>query len=120
MPAQAVVRMPRSAFHLALSNLLRNAATHTDHGCITVRYENGTLAVTDTGRGIQTADLPRIFDRFYRGETRRGASEGAGLGLAIVKHLADRLGWTLGVSSEPGRGSTFEIGFPASSRFLHT
>jgi signal transduction histidine kinase len=120
LPEHATVRMPRSAFHLALSNLLRNAAAHTDHGRITVRYENGTLAVTDTGRGIETTDLPRIFDRHYRGESRRVVPEGAGLGLAIVKHLADRLGWTLEVSSEPGRGSTFEIGFPASSRFLQT
>lgn len=119
VPENAVVRMSRSAFHLALSNLLRNAADNTDHGRITVRYEDGTLAVTDTGRGIEAADLPRIFDRFYRSDARRGTSEGAGLGLAIVKHLADRLGWTLGVASEPGRGSTFEIGFPASSRFLH-
>ncbi len=119
VPERTVVRMPRSAFHLALSNLLRNAVTHTDHGHITVRYEDGTLAVTDTGPGIEAADLPRIFDRFYRGESRRGAAEGAGLGLAIVKHLADRLGWTLGVSSEPGRGSTFRIEFPPASRFLH-
>jgi hypothetical protein len=120
LPEHATVRMPRSAFHLALSNLLRNAAAHTDRGCITVRYEDGMLAVSDTGRGIKTADLPRIFDRYYRGESQRVVPGGAGLGLAIVKHLADRLGWTLGVSSEPGRGSTFEIGFPASSRLLHT
>jgi len=120
LPEHAAVRMPRSAFHLALSNLLRNAAAHTDRGCITVRYEDGTLTVSDTGRGIKTADLPRIFDRYYRGEAQRAVPEGAGLGLAIVKHLADRLGWTLGVSSKPGRGSTFEIGFPASSRLLHT
>jgi hypothetical protein len=120
LPEHAAVRMPRSAFHLALSNLLRNAAAHTERGCITVRYHDGTLAVSDTGRGIKPADLPRIFDRYYRGESQRVVPGGAGLGLAIVKHLADRLGWTLGVSSEPGRGSTFEIGFPASSRFLHT
>ena len=120
VPERTVVRMPRPAFHLALSNLLRNAVTYTDHGHITVRYQDGTLAVTDTGPGIEAADLPRIFDRFYRGESRRGAAEGAGLGLTIVKQLADHLGWTIGVSSEPGRGSTFEIGFPASSRLLHT
>ena len=120
VPEHAVVRMPRPAFHLALSNLLRNAATYTDRGHITVRYENGTLAVADTGRGIAATDLPRIFDRFYRGEVRRGGPEGAGVGLAIVQHLADRLGWRLGVSSEPGQGSTFMIEFPPASQFLHT
>ena len=120
VPEHAVVRMPRPAFNLALSNLLRNAATYTDHGRISVQYENGTLAVADTGRGIESRDLPRIFDRFYRGEVRRGGPEGAGVGLAIVKHLADRLEWRLGVSSEPGQGSTFIIEFPPSSQFLHT
>jgi signal transduction histidine kinase len=120
VPDEAEVRAPRPALHLALSNLLRNAIAYTDRGRITLEYRNGILSVTDTGRGIDAADLPRIFDRFYRGEARNGNIEGSGLGLAIVKHIADRLGWTLSVSSESGKGSTFNIEFPPSSRFPHT
>lgn len=119
VPEHAAVRMPRPALHLALSNLLRNAVSHTDHGRITVGYQDGTLSVVDTGRGIASQDLPRIFDRFYRGEARRGQQEGSGLGLAIVKQIADRLGWRLTVASELGKGSTFRIEFPPSSRFHH-
>jgi signal transduction histidine kinase len=119
VPECAVVRMPRPAFHLALSNLLRNAAAYTNHGRISVRYENGTLVVADTGRGIESGDLARIFDRFYRVESPRDSPEGIGVGLAIVKDLADRLGWRLGVSSQPGQGSEFMIEFPPSSQFFH-
>ena len=119
VPAHAAVRTPRLALHVVLSNLLRNAASYTDRGRITVGYRDGTLSVADTGRGIAATDLPRIFDRFYRGEARRAHAEGSGLGLAIVKHIADRLGWKLGVASELGKGSTFTVEFPPSSRFHH-
>lgn len=120
VPENAVARVHRPALDLALSNLLRNAATYTDHGRITVDYDAGTLIVADTGCGIEPQDLHRIFDRFYRGGTPHRHAEGMGLGLAIVKHIADRFGWRVAVASEPGKGSTFMIEFPPSSQFHHT
>jgi heavy metal sensor kinase len=68
------------------------------------------LSVSDTGIGIATKDLPRIFDRFYRGsQPAHQGPRGSGLGLALGKWIADRHGTELIVRSEEGRGSTFSI-----------
>ncbi|MDR7422405.1 MAG: ATP-binding protein [Armatimonadota bacterium] len=92
----------------ALHNLLDNAARHTpDGGAVTVRTvaETGAvrIAVTNTGEGIDAADLPHIFERFYRGDKSRArASGGAGIGLAIVKEVARIHGGDVGASSAGG------------------
>jgi two-component system OmpR family sensor kinase len=91
-----------------LRNLIENALRYTESGgTITVAVVAGTGACTvevrDTGPGIAPADLPRIFDRFYRGEkSRSGAATHAGLGLAIVKRIMDLHGGTIEASSRPG------------------
>ena len=66
--------------------------------------------MTDTGRGIDSDDLPLVFERFYRGKGAQ--SEGAGLGLAIVRSIARAHGGTISVESEPGKGSTFSLRIP--------
>ncbi|HMA42331.1 MAG TPA: sensor histidine kinase, partial [Gemmatimonadales bacterium] len=63
--------------------------------------------------GISSEDLPRVFERFYRGETAR-ATEGAGLGLAIARWIADMHGARIDIRSEPGQGTRVEVSFPAS------
>jgi two-component system phosphate regulon sensor histidine kinase PhoR len=73
-----------------------------------------TVRVSDTGVGIAPEDLPRIFERFYKGGRSRGGG-GTGLGLAVVKHVVEAHGGTVSVESEPGRGSTFSFSIPASS-----
>jgi two-component system phosphate regulon sensor histidine kinase PhoR len=66
------------------------------------------VAVEDTGVGIAARHLPRIFERLYRVDPGRSRAEGGtGLGLAIVKHLVLKHGGEVGVTSEPGKGSTF-------------
>jgi len=66
------------------------------------------LAVRDTGIGISTDDMPRIFDRFYRGaQASDPAPRGSGLGLALAKWIAERHGTQLTVESRPGQGSCF-------------
>ncbi|MDU2065402.1 MAG: ATP-binding protein [Sporomusaceae bacterium] len=73
------------------------------------------LKISDQGHGIAPADLPYIWDRFYKGDksrTRSGASGGTGLGLAIAKAILDRHGATAEISSEIGHGTTFTIYFP--------
>lgn len=96
----------RAALELVLANLLRNAVQHTRHGFIGVRFHDGALTVTDSGKGIAAADLPRVFERFYRADDGRG---GYGIGLAIVKRICDELDWQISVSSAPGTGSAFSI-----------
>jgi signal transduction histidine kinase len=74
------------------------------------------VSVRDTGEGIDTKDLPHIFERFYRGEKSRSrATGGAGLGLAIAKGLVEAHGGTMGVESTPGEGTRFHFTLPAVS-----
>jgi signal transduction histidine kinase len=76
-----------------------------------------SITVADTGIGIEAAELPRIFDRFFRGS---GASEargsGSGLGLAIVRGIVEMHGGTVAVESRPGAGATFRVVLPANAR----
>jgi signal transduction histidine kinase len=105
---------------LLIRNLVDNALRHTPPGgSIHVRLHNmdGTalLTVTDTGVGIPSRDLPRIFERFYRVDRARSRETGGtGLGLAIVKHVVENHGGAVEVRSELGRGSTFEVRLPAA------
>ncbi len=98
-------------------NLVRNAIAHTPPGGTVragVRGEGGEviLTVADTGTGIPAADLPRIFEPFFRG---RGASDaGSGLGLSIVKEVARLHGATITVDSEEGHGAVFMVKFRKS------
>ena len=112
-----IVHTDRAALGVVLSNLLRNAVDFTHAGHIAVRLRGGALEVEDTGSGIASEDLPRVFERFYRG-CGPGGREGFGLGLAIVKRIAEQYGWGLSLRSEPARGTRVRLelaGDPRSS-----
>jgi len=80
---------------------------------VEVREKELHLTVTDTGRGISAEDLPRVFERFYRGNKDRSHEiPGTGLGLAIVKHLVEAHQGIVTVQSIPGQGSTFRFSLP--------
>jgi len=100
-------------------NLLQNAVRYTESGAIEVSAEaaaDGTVSihVADSGGGIDSEHLPRIFDRFYRVDPSR-ASPGAGLGLAIAQEIARSHGGRIEVSSQPGQGSRFTVSLPKSA-----
>jgi two-component system phosphate regulon sensor histidine kinase PhoR len=109
-----------SATSLALlvRNLLDNAIRYTrplGRINLSVGHRNGdaVLEVKDTGMGIPSRHLPRIFERFYRVDPARSRETGGtGLGLAIVKHVAEQLEGRVEADSELGRGSTFRVVLP--------
>lgn len=101
------------------TNLLDNALKYTaSNSTITItarRQENGWIEVStgDQGPGIPTADLPRIFERFYRvDKSRAKAQEGSGLGLAITREIILAHGGTITAESRLGAGTTFIIHLP--------
>ena len=105
-------------FERALGNLLDNALRFTpENGSIQIMLsehaDNVEVAVSDNGCGIAPEHLPRVFDRFYRAESSRGA-DGAGLGLALVKSIVDLHGGSATIESEVGRGTMVKLTFPFS------
>ncbi|MCU0780045.1 MAG: heavy metal sensor histidine kinase [Akkermansiaceae bacterium] len=114
----ATLRAVESLLRMALINLVANALRFTPAGG-TVTLAIGpsdpgrtVLTVTDTGCGIPPEHLPKIFDRFYRVESAR-SSTGAGLGLALVRTIMTIHGGSVTATSKPGRGTTFQLVFPA-------
>jgi PAS domain S-box-containing protein len=102
----------------SLANLVGNAIKYTpDGGAVTVGLRGDdagiTIAVSDTGIGIPPEALPRLFSRFFRtGQAEVRQIRGTGLGLALTKMMIERIGGTISVSSELGRGSTFTVRLP--------
>jgi signal transduction histidine kinase len=72
------------------------------------------VEVVDTGEGVAADHLPYLFDRFYRADPARPPGGRVGLGLAIVKGVVELHGGTAAVASEPGRGTTVTLTFPAA------
>ena len=93
----------------AVTNLLDNAAKWSPDGStVRVRLGEGVLTVADQGPGIDAADLPHVFDRFYRSSEAR-TLPGSGLGLSIVRRAADRHGGTVEAASGDGRRDTLHV-----------
>jgi two-component system phosphate regulon sensor histidine kinase PhoR len=102
--------------HQAITELLRNAITFTPPGgtitlCTAVQDRDVLIEVRDTGMGISAADLPHIFERFFRVDRAR-AERGAGLGLPIARQIIEGHQGRIEVESFPGQGTTFRIFLP--------
>ncbi len=115
----AEVRGDADRIGQVITNLLTNAIEYNhDSGEVIaasapgkrLRHSRGS---SDSGPGIAPADLPRIFERFYRGDTARTSTRRNGLGLAISKAIVESHGGTLTVESPPGRGATFIMRLPS-------
>jgi two-component system sensor histidine kinase BaeS len=117
-PAAASIVADPGRMEQVLQNLAANALRHTPAGgdvslAADWRDEGVVVQVRDTGEGIAAEHLPRVFDRFYKADEARGAGDrGSGLGLSIAKAIVERHGGRIGVRSEPGRGTVFEIVLP--------
>jgi signal transduction histidine kinase len=112
------IQADQALLHQALYNLVENALKYTPEGGeVTVHLQTSpsalTFAVQDSGIGIPKSDMPRLFEKFYRGTNREAlAQRGTGLGLAIVKSIAERHGGKVWVESELGKGSIFHLQIP--------
>jgi two-component system sensor histidine kinase MprB len=98
----------------AVNNLLDNAAKYSAAGgTVEVTLRGGALTVRDHGPGVPAAELPHIFDRFFRATNAREQT-GSGLGLAIVKQVAERHGGSVGAAAAPGGGLAVTLTLPGS------
>ncbi len=118
-----VVELDRTKVQQVLINLVGNACKFTERGAVTVRATCGrsddevVLSVSDTGIGMTREQQGQLFREFSQADvstTRRYG--GTGLGLAISQRLCHMLGGSIGVHSEPGRGTTFEVRLPRHGR----
>lgn len=113
-----VVRTDRARLQQVLINLLSNAVKFTPEGEVTLAARRAgedriSISVSDTGCGIDEADLPKIFEEFRQvGTHDRSARTGTGLGLAITRRLVEMLGGQIDVESRVGAGSTFTVTLP--------
>jgi two-component system sensor histidine kinase MprB len=99
----------------ALTNLLDNAAKWSPAGgVVTVRLADGVLTVDDQGPGIDEADIPHVFDRFYRSDDSR-SMPGSGLGLSIVRQVAERHSGSVEAGAAPSGGARMTLRLPGSA-----
>jgi signal transduction histidine kinase len=119
MPATVMGERPR--LRQLFLNLVTNAIKYTPRGgsveiTLSTAGNSAIFSVRDTGIGISAADLPHVFERFYRADRARSRTSergGFGLGLAISQWIAEAHGGTISVRSRLGRGSTFTVTLPA-------
>lgn len=123
----ATVQLAAEDVRTVLTNLIVNAIQHSDEcSRVAVRVflhpeetNAATLEVEDFGEGIQSKDLPLLFDRFYRADTSRSRQTGgAGLGLAICKRIVDAAGGRIELESELGCGTTARVTLPLASKSI--
>jgi signal transduction histidine kinase len=121
-PPELLVHSNRDLLEHALLNLASNAARHTDGGriCVSAWADDGgaiTIDVSDTGAGIPSDELSRLFDRFYRGSGGERRA-GSGLGLPIVKEAVQALGGRVEIDSVLGTGTTARIVLPGAATVI--
>lgn len=114
------IRADPAMMEKVLSNLLENAAKYSKPGApITISAEQSDhqvqLAIADQGAGIEPSEQTLIFERFYRGRAQTTGTSGTGMGLAISRAIVEAHGGSIGVTSQPGRGSVFTVTVPSAN-----
>ena len=95
-----------------LEQLIFNAIKYTNTGTITFIFNGDHLAIKDTGIGIQSQDIPRVFEKGFTGYNGRQDQRASGLGLYLSQKVALKLGCKLELTSKDGQGTTVKIYFP--------
>ena len=105
-----------ASLEVAITNLLENALKYSDGREVTVSVDSAgdeaLVRVRDRGVGIDPADLPYIFERFYRGHNNNDHRRGFGLGLSIVRGIVTMHGGRVDVQSQPEEGAVFHVFLP--------
>lgn len=91
------------------NNLVKNAVTYTNTGCVTITETSEGFVVTDTGPGLAEGEADHIFEHGMRGSSSAADASGAGLGLSIVKRICSRSGWTVTAGKAPEGGASFTV-----------
>ena len=115
------ISIDRTLVHRVLRHILENAARYSPPGSpIAIRAERDDyrllITIADQGSGIEPADQPYIFDKYFRGRKQAQQSSGSGMGLAIAKAMMEAHGGGIEVSSKPEAGASFTLWLPLSGR----
>ncbi len=115
---KAIIKNDSDMLEIVWNNLLSNALKYTEAGgtvwLVQTSDENTvTVSVSDTGCGMDNETMKRVFDKFYQADNSR-SGEGNGLGLTLAYRIVEKLGGTLSVTSELGKGSTFTVIIPVN------
>lgn len=97
-----------------IEQLLSNALKYTKKGGIEIKFIDDKLSIKDSGIGIDSADLPRVFDKGYTGKIGRSSIQATGLGLYLSKKIIDHLGHKITIESKLGEGTIVTIDFSTS------
>ena len=103
-----------------IEQIISNALKYTVSGCVNIYMEEPCiLCIKDTGIGISSEDLPRIFEKGYTGYNGRNDKKASGLGLYLCKRISDNLGCGITAESEPDKGTTVKLDFTACKSKRH-
>ncbi len=106
-PSHPHIEAERTLFGIVVANLVRNAFTYTPSGSVTITVEDNSLTVTDTGSGIHSEEIGKVFQRHFKGS----GSTGSGIGLSLVKRICDKYGWETIIESTEGVGTSAQLIF---------
>ena len=101
------IEAERTLLSIVVSNLIRNAYTFTPFGTVGVTIEDSSITVKDTGTGIRSEEIGKVFQKHFKGTS----STGSGIGLSLVKRICERYGWEIIIISTEGLGTSAQLVF---------
>jgi signal transduction histidine kinase len=105
------IEAERTLLSIVVSNLIRNAFTFTPSGSVMISTDDNSVTVKDTGTGIRSEEIGKVFQKHFKGT----GSPGSGIGLSLVKRICDRYGWEIIIISSEGQGTSAQLVFSRSS-----
>jgi signal transduction histidine kinase len=118
-PINASVLCDKRWLGFILEQIISNAVKYTVSGGVKIYMDNGSLVVKDSGIGIRSEDLPRVFTKGYTGYNGRIDNRASGIGLYLAKKTADALGITIRIDSKVGEGTAVTLAFPEHDRDIY-